>query len=532
MTAQSFLAKNGLRTGLLGSAASLAIAFGSTNDPAAHTAANRTGWFGDLTGGAEAVSTVIAGATVETVTADGLELNQGGFLFNERAAVPAAPGVGQGYLWVRDDAPNLLVFTDDTGVDTVLRGGLLVAAAAGTDNYGTIAIGALASTVAGDNFNIAIGTNALTNSSADGATAVGYQAGRDLTAPSFSTLLGMQAAGGATTAQRLTCLGYQSYVSGSGGQANIAVGMLSMRYGRMNAIVEESSIAIGYQAMRGSASVSNNTGVSNIALGARTLDGIEDGSRNIGIGNLAGATSTSGDDDVLLGDSADTSGASVDRGTAVGASTTVDTDSTVLGFGATSTASNQLVAGSPTSPVTDIYFGDGVTHTAPSDWTLHGVGGSGTDIAGGDATIAGGQGTGTGAGGNVIFQTAPAGSTGAAANALATVFQATETAIDFVKGFVQSGKTTVTGAGGSPDATADGAISVYLLDGSSGTCTLDLDASPVDGQRYEIKSIDSTNTVTIERNGNTIDGANSDITLATNESVTLIYDTTFGWAII
>jgi len=93
-------------------------------------------------------------------------------------------------------------------------------------------------------------------------------------------------------------------------------------------------------------------------------------------------------------------------------------------------------------------------------------------------------------------------------------------------------KTTITGAGGSPDATADGTNAVFLLDGGAATCTLDLDAAPTDGRRYVIKSIDSTNTVTIGRNGNTIDGSTADITLATNESVTLIFDTTFGWAIV
>jgi hypothetical protein len=43
-----------------------------------------------------------------------------------------------------------------------------------------------------------------------------------------------------------------------------------------------------------------------------------------------------------------------------------------------------------------------------------------TDTAGADFTIAGSQGTGTGAGGNIVFQTAPAGGSGSSQNALAT----------------------------------------------------------------------------------------------------------------
>jgi len=91
---------------------------------------------------------------------------------------------------------------------------------------------------------------------------------------------------------------------------------------------------------------------------------------------------------------------------------------------------------------------------------------------------------------------------------------------------------TVAGAGGSPDALADGDTAVYLLDGTANTCTLDLDAAPVNGQTYTIKSIDSTNTVTIGRNGNNIDGAGADLILSVGQSYKLVYDTTYGWATV
>jgi hypothetical protein len=42
----------------------------------------------------------------------------------EAGTVPGgAPGAGKGKVWVRSDAPNVLMFTDDTGIDTVLGGG-------------------------------------------------------------------------------------------------------------------------------------------------------------------------------------------------------------------------------------------------------------------------------------------------------------------------------------------------------------------------------------------------------------------------
>lgn len=62
-------------------------------------------------------------------------------------------------------------------------------------------------------------------------------------------------------------------------------------------------------------------------------------------------------------------------------------------------------------------LGNGDLVAAPSSQTFRSPNASGTDIAGGSLTLAGGRGTGTGAGGSVIFQTAPAaGSTGSSLN--------------------------------------------------------------------------------------------------------------------
>ena len=51
-----------------------------------------------------------------------VEISQGGLQFIERAAVPGTSiAAGQGRLWVRNDSPSALVFTDDSGRDTVLH---------------------------------------------------------------------------------------------------------------------------------------------------------------------------------------------------------------------------------------------------------------------------------------------------------------------------------------------------------------------------------------------------------------------------
>ena len=76
-----------------------------------------------------------------------------------------------------------------------------------------------------------------------------------------------------------------------------------------------------------------------------------------------------------------------------------------------------------------LYLGDGLNTTTPS---AQGISGSGvysgyTNIAGGDLELLGGIGTGTGAGGSIVFQTAPAGTTGTAQNAVVTVMKVNST---------------------------------------------------------------------------------------------------------
>jgi hypothetical protein len=69
----------------------------------------------------------------------------------------------------------------------------------------------------------------------------------------------------------------------------------------------------------------------------------------------------------------------------------------------------------------NIHVDNNLTFSNDADATLSVAAVSGTDTVGKNITISGGQGTGTGAGGSLIFQTADgAGSTGSSANALAT----------------------------------------------------------------------------------------------------------------
>lgn len=132
----------------------------------------------------------------------------------------------------------------------------------------------------------------------------------------------------------------------------------------------------------------------------------------------AGNTSTAnGDNSIALGASSSASGSS---SIVIGksASDAGNGQSIVLGSSALATAPNQLVIGSSGTAINQGYFGNGVTNATPQGFVLNGTGGNGANIAGADLSLAGGKGTGTGAGGALIFQTAAGGVAGSSLNNL------------------------------------------------------------------------------------------------------------------
>jgi len=96
-----------------------------------------------------------------------------------------------------------------------------------------------------------------------------------------------------------------------------------------------------------------------------------------------------------------------------GITTTVSNDTVTI---AVSSLSNSSLANSAvTIGSTSVSLG-GTATTFDGLNTLHGIDGSGTDAAGTDLTIKAGGGTGTGAGGSIIFQVADGGSAGSTVN--------------------------------------------------------------------------------------------------------------------
>lgn len=165
------------------------------------------------------------------------------------------------------------------------------------------------------------------------------------------------------------------------------------------------NVAIGYNSM---ISVNNSSAIQNTCIGSQSCTQITSGQRNVIIGAEAGSIGgpQTGNGNVLIGRDS--------RHTAVGGSS----NSIGIGNGVRVTAANQAVFGSDTSSTQNVYFGSGVASTSPIAYTINGTGGSGSNVAGGNVRIAGGQGTGSAAGGSVIIQISTAGSSGSSANAL------------------------------------------------------------------------------------------------------------------
>jgi hypothetical protein len=286
------------------------------------------------------------------------------------------------------------------------------------------------------NFNTFIGYNTATNvTSGNSSVIIGYQAGKDAAnAISFSTILGT-AAGSTVTADYNTLLGYHAGNLLVSGGNNVSVGYQSGN----NTTNGSDNVFVGSQAGTGSGSGSRNTFVGRQAGNANTT-----ANDNVYMGYQAGELSTTSDANTFVGvEAGETLTAGANNNTFIGYRSgrliTSGYNNTFLGYGSGNThtignnniflginvngntnTANHFLAGGSGQPITSVYFGEGIADASPSSFALRATSGTGKDIAGAGITIAGGQSTGSGAGGSLTFQTSPAGSTGTTTNALVT----------------------------------------------------------------------------------------------------------------
>jgi len=344
------------------------------------------------------------------------------------------------------------------------------------------------------NYNSAMGYQALySNTTGNYNSAMGMSALYSNTTGNYNSAMGYAALNYNTTGIRNSAMGYQALYSNTTGNYNSAMGYYALRYnttGNYNS-------AMGYAAdfyvpsaiTTTAAAVGTELEIGNYYYRVSyVLD-----TKETALSAYKSVTTTSGNQQVDLSGIPTYSGPmtctarkiyrnevgysgvfylvtiisdntttiytdSMTDATLVGQSLPNDPDYAImLGYNAKAFESNQLVLGSDGTGITHAYLGEGVYATTPVGITLHATGGQGTDNAGGDFTIAAGIGTGTGAGGDIIFQTAAAGGgSGDSANSLS----------DRVK--IAADGTTYLGDGGTTNYTQISSTGDLSFAGSAG----------------------------------------------------------------
>ena len=147
---------------------------------------------------------------------------------------------------------------------------------------------------------------------------------------------------------------------------------------------------------------------------------------------------------------------------------------------------------------------------------------SGTNTAGQNLTVQAGQGTGTGTGGNIIFQTAPAGSSGTSANALATKLTITTGGIQVagtgsMSDTLSLTKSSGTGLSVTKDATIGGNLTV------TGNLTVSGTSTTINTATLDVEDIN----ITLAKGNTTPSNANGGgITLKAGSDKTIIWNQT------
>jgi hypothetical protein len=252
------------------------------------------------------------------------------------------------------------------------------ALAANTTSIASVGVGALALQKNTTGVNTAIGGSALNNvTTGTENTAVGRSALQTLNATiSGNTAVGHLAANATTTGTQIVSVGAYSLNANTTGKNSTSIG-----YGSLgDQSTGNGNTAIGFRAGRGVTTGTYNTFVGTISSDETTASGITTGSFNTIIGSQITGLSSSLANTIILADGQGNQRLYIDNNGRA-------------------------------------YFGNGVSSATPTTGVIEATDGSGTNIAGAELRLQGGQGTGTGVGGALTFYTASAGTTGTSTNA-------------------------------------------------------------------------------------------------------------------
>ena len=156
------------------------------------------------------------------------------------------------------------------------------------------------------------------------------------------------------------------------------------------------------------------------------------------LGGTGITTSNTGDDVTITGDDATTS----TKGIASFAAADFSVSSGAVSIATGGVSNAQLANSTVTVGSTSISLG-GTAASLDGLNTLHGIDGSGTDVAGTNLTIQAGAGTGAGAGGSILFQTADGTTSGSGVNSFTTAMTiADDGAVTIAGNLTVNGTTT------------------------------------------------------------------------------------------
>jgi hypothetical protein len=284
------------------------------------------------------------------------------------------------------------------------------------------------------------------------------------------------------------------------------------------------NLFLGFQS--GGIGTSGGIAGGNVGLGAQTMARGTTGQSNTCIGNISGAFITTGQNNVVIGGSSGSALTTGSRNITIGAGvqTTAEDSLEEFALGSSIGGASTILRGKFTNgseelgiPLDDAPFYLGAASTTDSYLSF--------DSANLDIFSSGEFDFMTDANEDIIFNFIGTTNSGKLSWMEDEDYFEFADTVKFNQGIIKNIQTKTS------DYTLIKSDYVIIADGTSNTVTITLPVSPNTGQLFTIKCKDSTNTVTVDRNGKTIDGDAIDIILIKNEVITAMYDGAEWWLV-